>query len=210
MIETIFQQLVFSGFAIALIFSALMVVISRNSVRSALFLVLAFFASAGLWLMLEVEFLGLVLILVYVGAVMTLFLFVVMTLNIDREPKEEGFVRYLPYGIVIVILLTALTLYAISPKHFLLGTKMGITHPANYSNVRALGDILYTEYAYPFEIAGSLLLVAIIAAITLTFRGQQQGNKSIPPQQQITIRREDRIKLVKMQAEKKHDNKSES
>jgi len=203
-ITELFPQVVFFGFALALVFSALMVVVSRNSVRSALFLVLAFFASAGLWLLLEVEFLGLVLILVYVGAVMTLFLFVVMTLNTDKEVTQEGFVRYLPYGLVIVFLLVALMIYVLSPAHLHgLPQVVSSMHPANYSNTQALGDVLYTTYAYSFELAGTLLLVAIVAAITLTFRGHHRMQKSTAPDSIKNLRREDRIQVVKMKAEKK-------
>lgn len=203
-IEALIPQLIFFGFAAALVFSALMVVISRNAVRSALFLVLGFFASAGLWLLLEVEFLGLVLILVYVGAVMTLFLFVVMTLNLDTEPLQEGFVRYLPYGIVIVVLLVALMIYVLSPQHFNIVQQVNpIQHAADYSNTQTLGSVLYTNYVYPFELAGVLLLVAIIAAITLTFRGTLGRHRNPPAIKQIDIKRSNRVRLVKMPAEKK-------
>lgn len=196
------QQLVFAGFASLLIGCALMVIVSRNSVRSALFLVLAFFAATGLWILLEAEFLGLVLILVYVGAVMTLFLFVVMTLNLDTEKLKESFVRYMPYGIVILTVLVALMVYVIAGQHFE-STAMVNAQSADYSNTKALGDVLYTTYVYPFEIAGVLLLVAIIAAISLTFRGPQGANKAPTPEQQLNIRRSDRIRIVKMSAEKK-------
>jgi NADH-quinone oxidoreductase subunit J len=196
-------QFIFFAFAGTLVGAAVMTIVSRNPVRCALFLVLAFFASAGLWILLSVEFLGLILILVYVGAVMTLFLFVVMMLNIDREIVHEGFVRYVPYVIVIVAMLVLLMVYVIAPQHFSAGQTLNpLRHPANYSNIKALGDVLYTDYAYPFELAGALLLVAIIAAISLTFRGRQ-GSRSPAPEKQIIVRREDRIRIVKMQSEKK-------
>lgn len=201
-IEQLFLDLVFFGFAAALVSSALMVILSRNPVRSALFLVLAFFASTSLWLLLQVEFLGLVLILVYVGAVMTLFLFVVMTLNIDVEVKKTGFVSYLPYGFIIICILVGLTAYVISPRHLASVQYTFHQNPANYSNVKDLGGVLYTQYAYPFEIAGVILLVAIIAAITLTLRGRQ-GHKNPPVEQQIAAQPTQRVKLVKMKSENK-------
>jgi len=196
------QQFIFAGFASLLIGCALMVVISRNTVRSALFLVLAFFAATGLWLLLEAEFLGLVLILVYVGAVMTLFLFVVMTLSLDVKNLKEGFVKYLPYGVVVLAVLVGLMIYVINSQNFNL-TAMASTQPADYSNTKALGEVLYTKYAYPFEIAGVILLVAIIAAISLTFRGRQGANKAPKTEQQLTVRRNERIRIIKMPTEKK-------
>lgn len=202
-IEQLFPQLVFYGFAAALLFSALMVISTRNPVRSALFLVLAFFAAAGLWLLIETEFLGLILILVYVGAVMTLFLFVVMTINIDLEESRPNFLRYWPYGIAVVLILTALMLRVINPNHFgLIQSAHPVSQPENYSNVKALGGVLYTDYAYSFELAGVLLLLAIIAAISLAFRGRQ-GRKGPTVEQQININPSSRIKIVKMKSEKK-------
>lgn len=194
------QHLIFGGFASLLIGCALMVVASRNAVRSALFLVLAFFAATGLWILLEAEFLGLVLILVYVGAVMTLFLFVVMTLNVDGENLKASVMRYLPYGVVILGVLVGLMVYVIVGQHF----ESSVTpHATDYSNTQALGEVLYTKYVYSFEIAGVLLLVAMIAAISLTFRGRQGMNKAPKPEQQLTVRRSDRVRIVKMPAEKK-------
>jgi NADH-quinone oxidoreductase subunit J len=203
-LHQLYPQLIFFGFAAVLIFSAMMVVIARNPVRSALFLVLAFFASAGLWILLNVEFLGLILIVVYVGAVMTLFLFVVMTLNIKRETARAGFVRYLPYGAVVLVLLVALMVYIISPEHFgNVRNIVPVAQPENYSNVKALGMALYTDYVYPFELAGVLLLVAIVAAITLT-APKPRDKKYLTVDQQINIRPQDRMRLVNMKSEKKN------
>jgi NADH-quinone oxidoreductase subunit J len=202
-LEQLFPYVVFFGFAATLVSSALMLVVSRNPVRCALFLVLAFFASTGLWILLEIEFLGLILILVYVGAVMTLFLFVVMTLNIDKTELRREFIRYIPYGIIIVAMFVALLVYVIRPENFGGNTFLNIAQqPEHFSNIKELGNVLYTQYAYPFEIAGVLLLVAIIAAISLTFRGKQT-NKNISPEKQIDIRLEDRIRLVNMKSERK-------
>lgn len=204
-LEQLIPQILFIMFAATLVGSAVMTILSRNPVRSALFLVLAFFTSAALWILLTVEFLGLILILVYVGAVMTLFLFVVMTLNIDYEIKQPGFVRYLPYGVVIVALLVLLLIYAIRPEHFGFEQMLNpLQQGADYSNVKLLGEVLYTDYAYSFELAGLLLLVAIIAAISLTHREKdKRGTKNPTPENQISVRREDRIRIVKMPTEKK-------
>lgn len=197
------QQLIFYSFSAVLLFSALMVITVRNPVRSALFLVLAFFASAGIWLLLETEFLALILVLVYVGAVMTLFLFVVMTLNLDTDLQREGFVRYLPYGILVVALLVALMVYVISPQHFDLGLSPALTkHSPEYSNVKELGAVLYTQYAYPFELAGVMLLVAIIAAISLSLRGESHS-KAQKPAEQVAVQAANRMKLIKMASEHK-------
>lgn len=193
------QQFAFFGFAIVLIAAALMTIISRNPVRCALFLVLAFFSAAALWILLEAEFLGLILVLVYVGAVMTLFLFVIMTLNIDNAEKQYGFVRYLFPAVVSVLILLALLIYAVYPLSSTTGL---LALPAQASNTQALGDILYTQYAYPFEITGVLLLVGIIATIALSFR-EKRLNKAIAPELQLKVKASDRLQIIKMPAEKK-------
>ena len=176
-----------------------MTVIARNPIRSALFLVLAFFAAAALWILLEAEFLGLVLILVYVGAVMTLFIFVIMTLNIDITEKQRGFVSYLPYAVISVAVLLGILIYALFPSSAPLALS---PQAANASNTQALGDILYTQYAYPFEIVGVLLLVAIIATIALSVR-EKRFNKAIPSEQQLKVKRSDRLRIIKMEPNKK-------
>jgi NADH-quinone oxidoreductase subunit J len=132
---------------------------------------------------------------------MTLFLFVVMTLSMDNEALQEGFVRYLPYGVIIVGLLVALMIYVLLPIHSgpLTANLMPVQQAADYSNVKALGDVLYTNYVYPFEIAGVLLLVAIIAAISLAFRGRQ-NNKNMAPEHQINVRSQDRIRIIQMKS----------
>jgi len=198
-----FLHIDFYIFAAIAILAAFKVVTTRYPVQGVLSLVVTFFAMAGIWMTLRAEFLSLILILVYVGAVMTLFLFVVMMLSVKVEARRKGFVHYLPFGILIVLLLVAMTMVAIGGGHFGL-TQMPAPPdlPADYSNIAHLGEVLYTHYAYPFEIAGVLLLAAIIAAITLTHRGPrhrkvQQVNK------QVAVKRADSVRLVKMPAEKK-------
>lgn len=196
------QSAVFWLCSAILLFAGIMVIVARNPVRCVLFLVLAFIASSALWMMLEAEFLSLVLIFVYVGAVMTLFLFVVMMINIDLAPLKEGFVRYLPIGVLILAGLMGLILYAIGPQHFAMGRSATlIQQTADYSNVKELGGVLYTQYVYPFEIAAALLLVAIVAAISLAFRGRQ-NRKSQNIAQQISVRKEERFYTVNLRSKK--------
>lgn len=193
------QQCAFFLFSAVLVMAALMTVIARNPVRSALFLVLSFIAAAALWILLEAEFLGLVLVLVYVGAVMTLFLFVIMMLNIDATEKQPAFVSYLPYAVIIVAVLLGILIYALFPvttAHTL------IPATSTISNTQALGSILYTEYAYPFEIVGVLLLLAIIASIALSSK-EKRFNKSIPYEKQFNVKSTDRVRIVKMESNKK-------
>ncbi len=192
------QNIIFLTFTITLIASAAMVVIGQQPVRCALFLVLAFFAAAGLWLILEAEFLALVLILVYVGAVMTLFLFVIMTLPIDYEKMRLTFLKYyLPLGLILVAGLLGLMFYITTHAHLDLSKLVSHGYPADYSNSKALGNVLYTDYAYALEIAGVLLLAAIVAAISLCVR-DVNDSKSQRIDQQVSTRPEDRIRIVKM------------
>lgn len=208
-------QVVFYCFAGLTVLSALMVITQNNPVRCVLFLVLAFFASAVLWILVEAEFLALILVLVYVGAVMTLFLFVVMMLNIDIESMKTHFLRYLPFGLIVVALLTSLLLIAIPEGAFKTGVEVswpaqqvaeknlapvdGQT-PLPLSNTEALGMVLYTDYVLAFELAAAILLVAIIAAITLVHRSPIRS-KQQDVTRQIMTRRDDRVKLVKMKPE---------
>ncbi len=196
------QLIIFWLFSGILLTSATMVVIARNPVRSVMFLVLAFIASSALWMMLQAEFLSLVLVFVYVGAVMTLFLFVVMMINIDLAPLREGFVRYLPIGILVTAVLAGLILYVIMPKHFPTGVSAQVVaQPADYSNTKELGSVLYTQYVYPFEIAAAILLVAIVSAISLAFRGRQ-NSKSQSIREQIAVRKDDRYYVVNLRSKK--------
>ena len=197
------EEFLFFVFAAILVFAALMVVTIRNPVFAVLFLVLAFFTSAGLWLMLEAEFLAITLVLVYVGAVMVLFMFVVMMLDINLAPLKEGFIKYLPVGVLVGVVIAIEIGLVVGAKNFGLDKVVDpLGHEAGYSNTKELGRVLYTEYMYPFEIAAVILLVAIIAAISLTLRKGRQ-TKYVKPEQQVSVRKEDRLRIVKMDAVKK-------
>jgi len=193
-------------FAGMVIMSALGVVVSKNPVHSALFLVLTFFCSAAIWLMLEAEFLAIVLVLVYVGAVMVLFLFVVMMLDINIAQMREGFVSYLPVGIAFAVVMLAIMVWVVGPAgpdvSNMAALHHAVVHPANYSNTRELGEVLYTQYILAFEVAAVILLVAIIAAITLTLRSRP-NTRHQQPGEQVKVRRNDRLKIISMQAEEK-------
>lgn len=195
-------HILFYLFSAVAIFSGIMVVSSRNPVHGVLFLVLTFFAMAGLWIMLHAEFLALILVLVYVGAVMTLFLFVVMMLNVKLASLREGFVRYFLLGVTMVLLIVGLIITAVDSRFSLLSAPAPAMPVAEYSNTADLGSVLYTHYAYPFEIAAVLLLAAIIAAICLTHRTESR-RKGQSVSEQIAVRREDRVRVLKMPSEKK-------
>jgi NADH-quinone oxidoreductase subunit J len=198
-----FKQIVFYVFGAMLLFAATMVITVRNPVKAALSLVLTFVSAAGLWFLLEAEFLAIALVLVYVGAVMVLFLFVIMMLDINVARLREGFAEYLPYGGLIAVLLVIEMALIITAGHFS-AERMPepAPLPAGHSNTRELGRILYTQYSYPFEIAALILLVAIVAAIALTLR-KRKTTKYQNAAAQVNVRREDRVRLVKMPSEKK-------
>jgi len=196
------ELIIFYFFAALLVVAAVMVITVRNPVHAALFLILSFFSSAAIWLLLEAEFLAIALILVYVGAVMVLFLFVVMMLDINLTPLREGFARYLPVGIFIALLMAISMGIVVNSDYFSTSDAYSsVKHAADYSNTRELGRALFTDYLYPFEIAGAILLVAIIAAITLTMR-RRSGVKNPKPEEQVSVTREGRVRLVKMDTEK--------
>ena len=192
-----FETWLFYAFSAVLLVSGLLVVTARNPVHGVLFLVLAFFTAAGIWLLLYAEFLAITLVVVYVGAVMVLFLFVVMMLDINLERVREGFWRNLPLALVVggimvieMVAVLANRYYGAVPRDL----------PVGYSNTKALGRVLYTQYAFAFEIAAVLLLVAIIAAIALTLR-RRKDSRYQDPASQVRVRREERVRLVSMKPE---------
>ena len=197
-----FEKFLFYAFALVLIFAAVRVITVRNPVHAALFLVLAFFTSAALWLLIEAEFLAIVLVLVYVGAVMVLFLFVIMMLDINVAPLREGFIKYLPVGVTVALVIVIEMGLVVGSSYFDGGRYNLVAHAADYSNTKELGRVMYTFYVYPFEIASVILLVAIIAAISLTMR-RREGTKFQDPAKQVQVSRDDRVRLVHMAPEKK-------
>jgi len=208
----LFYQVMFYCFAGLTIFSATMVITQNNPVRSVLFLVLAFFASSVLWLMVSAEFLALILVLVYVGAVMTLFLFVIMMLNIDIETSKTRVLPYLPFGLILVALLASLLVIVIPSNQYKNAVETvsgaapvvssgsqfdsGVISTTSLTNTDALGNVLYTDYVLAFEMAAAILLVAIIAAITLVHRAPIRSKRQNIVKQ-IMTRREDRVRLIK-------------
>ncbi|MGB7288966.1 MAG: NADH-quinone oxidoreductase subunit J [Candidatus Macondimonas sp.] len=194
-----FQLVLFYAFSAVLIGAALAVITARNPVHSVLFLVLAFFTTAALWLLIEAEFLAIVLVLVYVGAVMVLFLFVVMMIDVDLAALRKGFNRTLPLGVVIVLLIV-LELSVVLGGSGFAGKGGPVPLPEGGSNIRALGEIMYTQYVYPFEIASVILLLAIVAAIALTLR-RRSGRLVQNPGLQAKVRPEDRLRILKMPSE---------
>ncbi len=212
--QELFLHIVFYGFAALAILTALMVITQNNPVRCVLFLVGTFFASAVIWIIATAEFLALILVLVYVGAVMTLFLFVVMMLNIDTESVKSHFLRYLPFALILVALFIGLLLIAVPKGSFTTSTEknqitemvQGITNPDYVEpvepipNTEKIGMALYTDYVLAFEIAAALLLVAIISAITLVHRGAIRSKRQDILKQLLTNPK-DRVKLIKMKSE---------
>ncbi|MDH5408307.1 MAG: NADH-quinone oxidoreductase subunit J [Gammaproteobacteria bacterium] len=197
------EKIIFYIVALIMVSSATMVITVRNPIQAALFLVLTFFASAIIWMLLEAEFLAIVLVLVYVGAVMVLFLFVVMMLDINVDRLREGFTRYLPIGVVVAVAMVGMLITVVGSDNFGLDKiAEPERHLADYNNTKALGSELYTKYVYPFEIAAVILLVAIVAAIALTMR-RRDNTKYQKPEDQISVKREDRVRMVNMPTEKK-------
>ncbi|MDH5432850.1 MAG: NADH-quinone oxidoreductase subunit J [Gammaproteobacteria bacterium] len=204
-----FQVIVFYGFATWLIFSALMVISSKNSVKAALFLVLSFVGAAGIWMLLEAEFLAISLVVVYVGAVMVLLLFVVMMLDVDYAALKQGFVKKLPLALLISIGFFLMLYRFIDGSFDSEAYAAPAAKAADYSNIKEIGRVLYTEYVLAFEIAAVILFVAIIAAIALTFRGRR-NRKTQNINKQLQANKENRLKIVKMDPVVKDTSSSES
>ena len=197
-----FEKILFYVFAAITVAAAGMVITQRNPVQAVLYLVLAFVASAGLWMLLEAEFLAIVLVLVYVGAVMVLFLFVVMMLDVEMAALRAQFIRHLPIGLLIAAVMLAEIFLILGPANFGLEQfAKPAAKAAEYSNTEELGLVLYTLYMYPFEIAAVILLVAIVAAIRLTLR-RRPDTKYEDPAKQVRVRKgPDRVRVVSLPAE---------
>ena len=202
----VLQQVLFYLFSVVMLGAATMVITVRNPVYAALFLILTFFSAAALWILLEVEFLAIILVVVYVGAVMVLFLFVIMMLDINLAPLKEGFARYLPVGVLVGLTMLAelLLVLVFSGEADTSAFPVPPAHAAGYSNTAEIGEWLFTRYLWPFEIAGIILLVAIIAAITLTVR-QRPMVKRQNPSHQVNVRASERVRLVNMPVEHEED-----
>ena len=192
-----FKAILFYIFAAILVLAALRVITARNPVHAALFLVLAFFTSAGLWVLLRAEFLAISLVLVYVGAVMVLFLFVVMMLDLDVDKLRRGFWNVLPLaGTIGAVIVLEMVFVLLSPAF---DTPQPKPLPVGYSNTKELGRLLYTDYAYGFELAAMILTVAIVAAIALTLR-ERKDAKSQDPAAQVRVKASDRLRMVQMKS----------
>lgn len=192
--------LIFFIFAAILIFASLRVITARNPVHAALHLILAFFTCGGIWALLQAEFLAIAIILVYVGAVMVLFLFVVMMLDINIDRIRQGFWKHLPLGVIIGVFMVVEMGMVLGSKYFQVAASE-VLEPANVSNVKALGALLFSEYVYPFELASIILLVGMIAAVVLTHRGPRKS-KYTNPSKQIAVKAKDRIRVLQMPVEK--------
>jgi NADH-quinone oxidoreductase subunit J len=195
-----FETIVFYLFAALTVFASLRVITARNPVHAVLFLVLAFISMSGIWMLLEAEFLAITLVLVYVGAVMVLFLFVVMMLDINLVRLREGFWRWLPFGAALAGLMVFEMIWVLGSSSNTGGME-AVRHAADYSNTKELGRLIYTDYVYPFEIAAVLLLVAMVAAIALTLRRRKDSRSQVVADQ-IAVKKADRLRIVPMKAER--------
>jgi NADH-quinone oxidoreductase subunit J len=203
---SVFQLVCFYAFSVVTVIAALSVITLRNSVHAVLSLVLTFFSTACIWMLAEAEFLAIALIVVYVGAVMVLFLFVVMMLDIDQEKLREGFVKFLPVGLIVavVMLVEMLGLIGVRVMHT---QTMGVNPAtaAGLSNTAWLGMALYTQYLLPFEVAALILTVGVIAAVALTLR-QRTGVRHQQASEQVAVKATDRVRVIKMAAERPVDS----
>ena len=195
-----FQTSVFFFLSAILIVASLRVITSRNPVNAALFLILAFFTCGGIWALLQAEFLAIAIILVYVGAVMVLFLFVVMMLDINLDRVREGFWSYLPLGAILGILMV-MEMGLVLGSKYLQVPASDVIVPAGISNTKSIGALMFSDYVYPFELASIILLVGMIAAIVLTYRGPKK-TKYTNPNQQVFVKAKDRIRVLQMPVEK--------
>src|ERR1035437_6081095 len=195
----------FYFFSAVLLFAAFRVITARNPVYAVLYLVLAFFQAAALWLLLKAEFLAIALVLVYVGAVMVLFLFVVMMLDINLVQLREGFWRWFPFGALLAGLMVFEMIWVLGSRQTA-DVSSAVAHASDYSNTKELGRLIYTQYVYPFEIAAVILLVAMVAAIALTLR-RRPGVKTQNISEQVKARKADRLRIVSMPSEPKVSSK---
>ena len=200
-----FEQILFYIFSFLFIASSLAMIFSRNAAKAVLFLILAFFSAASVWILLESEFLAITLILVYVGAVMVLFLFVIKMLNIDKSTLRAKFAGYLPLGLIVAAIVVAEMTLVLGAEQFGLEVVAAPErHSADYSNITVLALQLYTDYVYPFELAAVLLLIAIIAAITLVHR-DEVGRKNQSVADQVSVKAKDRVRIVSIASPSKED-----
>lgn len=195
-----FQTAVFYFLSTILVFASLRVITARNPVHAALHLILAFFTCGGIWALLQAEFLAIAIILVYVGAVMVLFLFVVMMLDINIDRIRQGFWNYLPLGALLGLLMVVEMGLVLSSKYFQIPAAEALV-PAGGSNTKSIGALMFTDYVYPFELASIILLVGMIAAIVLTYRGPKKS-KYTNPNQQVFVKAKDRVRVLQMPVEK--------
>lgn len=196
-----FKTFVFYFLSAILLYASLRVITLRNPVHAALHLVLVFFSASGVWILLQAEFLAIALILVYVGAVMVLFLFVVMLLDINLDRLREGFWSYLPLGSIVALLMIAEMSLVLGGSYFNWFENDVPQASSGYSNVQEVGRLLFTNYVYPFELASVILLVGIVAAVSLTLRGNGKS-KSVSPSEQVFVKSRDRVRVLKMPAER--------
>ncbi len=201
------EIIVFYVFSAFMVLSALMVITVHNPVRAAFFLVLTFFASAAIWLLLEAEFLAVILIIVYVGAVMVLFLFVVMMLDVNLAELKAGFVKNLPVAVIVALAMFATIYFVVGGNQFDVEKfPSPERHAADYSNISELGQVLYTEYVFSFEIAAVILLVGIIAAISLTLR-RRPNTRHQKVEDQVAVKSEERLRVVKLESQPRKEER---